>query len=100
MTLEKLTPIHDPICMARGSRHLSTFTRKIVQCSFYSSFWRKSGFPEQIMDLVKYLHFLRGTWYLLIYLSRYLDQKTAKWHLRSSQAATCYYQSNHSTVAR
>jgi len=37
------------------------------------------------------------TWYLLIYLSRYLDQETAKWIFRSSsQTATCYYQSNHS----
>jgi len=31
---------------------------------------------------------------VLIYLSRYLDQETAKWPLRSSsQTATCYYQS-------
>jgi len=30
-------------------------------------------------------------------LSRYLDQETVKWPLRSSiQAATCFYQSNHS----
>jgi len=36
---------------------------------------------------------------VLIYLLRYLDQETAKWPLRSSsQAATCYYQSNHSKV--
>jgi len=35
----------------------------------------------------------------LIYLSRYLDQETAKVPFRSSsQAATCYYQSNHSMV--
>jgi len=32
--------------------------------------------------------------YLLIYLSRYLDQETAKGP--SSQATTCCYQSNHS----
>jgi len=32
-------------------------------------------------------------------LSRYLDQETAKGPYRSSsQAATCYYQSNHSKV--
>jgi len=32
-------------------------------------------------------------------LSRYLDQETAKGPFRSlSQAATCYYQSNHSKV--
>jgi len=40
---------------------------------------------------------LSGT--VLIYLSRYLDQETAKrpfWS--SSQAATCYYQSNDSKV--
>jgi len=24
---------------------------------------------------------LRNTWYLLIYLSRYLDQETAKWYI-------------------
>jgi len=39
---------------------------------------------------------------LLIYLSTYLDQETAKGSFRSSsQAATCYpyyYQSNHSKV--
>jgi len=33
------------------------------------------------------------------YLSRYLDHETTKWRFRSSsQAATCYYQSNHSKV--
>jgi len=37
--------------------------------------------------------------YLLIYLSRYLDQKTANGLFRSSrQAATCYYQSIHSKI--
>jgi len=39
--------------------------------------------------------------YLFIYLSRHLDQETAKRSFRSlSQAATCYYQyqSNHSKV--
>jgi len=37
-----------------------------------------------------------GTHY---YLSRYLDQETAKWPFRSSsQAATFYYQANHSKV--
>jgi len=42
---------------------------------------------------------LTGTWYVLIYLSRYFDQETTKWPFRpSSQAATCYYQSNHSKV--
>jgi len=36
---------------------------------------------------------------VLIYLSRYLNQKTAKGLFRSSsQVATCYYQSNHSKV--
>jgi len=36
---------------------------------------------------------------VFIYLSRYLDQETAKGPFRSSsQAATCYYQSNHSKV--
>jgi len=42
-------------------------------------------------------------WYdLLIYLSRFLDQETANWPFRrsSSQAATCYYQSNYSKVWR
>jgi len=35
--------------------------------------------------------------FLLIYLSSCLSQETAKWPLRSSsQAATCYYQCNHS----
>jgi len=35
----------------------------------------------------------------LMYLSRYLDQETAKGSFRSwSQATTCYYQSNHSKV--
>jgi len=35
----------------------------------------------------------------LIYLSRFLDQETAKGPSRySSQSATCYYQSNHSMV--
>jgi len=35
----------------------------------------------------------------LIYLSRYLDQETAKEPLRSSNhAVICYYQSNHSKV--
>jgi len=34
-------------------------------------------------------------WYLLIYLSRYFDQETAKGLLWSScQATTCYYLSN------
>jgi len=38
-------------------------------------------------------------WYLIIYLSRYLDQETEKEPSRSSsQAATCYNQSNHSKV--
>jgi len=37
--------------------------------------------------------------YLLIYLSEYLDLETVNWPFRSSsQAATCYYQSNHSKV--
>jgi len=37
--------------------------------------------------------------YLLIYLSRFLDKDTVKLPFRSSsQAATCYYQSNHSKV--
>jgi len=37
--------------------------------------------------------------YILIYLSWYLDQETAKWpFLSSSQATTCYYQSSHSKV--
>jgi len=38
------------------------------------------------------------TWYLLSYLSRYLDQETAKWPFWSSmsQAATFYNQSNYS----
>jgi len=36
---------------------------------------------------------------VLIVLSRYLNQETAKWPFRSSsQATNCYYQSNHSTV--
>jgi len=36
---------------------------------------------------------------VLIYLSRYLDQETAKWSSRSSSpAATCYFQFNHSKV--
>jgi len=36
---------------------------------------------------------------MLIYLSRYLDQETAKELFRpSSQAVTCYHQSNHSKV--
>jgi len=35
----------------------------------------------------------------LVYLSRYFDQETAKWSFPpSSQAATCYYQFNHSNV--
>jgi len=39
------------------------------------------------------------TRYLLFYLSKYLDQETAKWPFRpSSQAVTCYYESNHSKV--
>jgi len=40
-----------------------------------------------------------GIWYVLIYLLRQLDQEKANlpfWS--SSQAATCYYQSNHSKV--
>jgi len=37
--------------------------------------------------------------YSISWLSRYLDQETAKWPFQSSsQAATCYYQSNHSLV--
>jgi len=45
-------------------------------------------------DFAKYSY---GT--LLIYLSRYLNQETAKWSLRSSsQATNCYYQSNQSKV--
>jgi len=43
---------------------------------------------------------LRFYVYILIYLSMYLDQKTAKGPFRSSsQAATCYYQSKHSKQA-
>jgi len=35
----------------------------------------------------------------LKYLSSYLDQETTKWPFRSSsQAATCYYQTNHSKI--
>jgi len=42
---------------------------------------------------------LEGLGLVLIYLSRYLDQETAKGPFRfSSQAATYYYQSNHSKV--
>jgi len=37
------------------------------------------------------------TWYLLIYLSRCLDRENRKVTF-SSQAAICYYQSNHSKV--
>jgi len=37
--------------------------------------------------------------YLFIYLSWYLNQKTAKWPLQSlSQAVICYNQSNHSMI--
>jgi len=37
--------------------------------------------------------------FLLVYLLSYLDQETAKWPLRSSsQAAICYYQSNHLNI--
>jgi len=40
------------------------------------------------------LRFRYGT-----HLSRYLDQETAMGHFRSSsQAATCYFKSNHSKV--
>jgi len=36
---------------------------------------------------------------ILVYLSRPIDQETAKWSFRSSsQAATCYYMSNYSKV--
>jgi len=42
---------------------------------------------------------LNGNSYLLIYLSRYLDQETEKGTFWSSiQVSTCYYQSNHSNV--
>jgi len=41
----------------------------------------------------------RGPRLVLIYLSRYLDQETAKGPFRSSsQTSTCYYQSNHSKL--
>jgi len=34
-----------------------------------------------------------------LFVKVYLDQETAKWPFRSSsQAATCYYQSNHPKV--
>jgi len=49
----------------------------------FSKIWRKSN-----------ARFGFGT--VLIYLSGYLDQEIAKWPLQpSSQAATCYYQTNH-----
>jgi len=36
---------------------------------------------------------------LLVYFPSYLGQETAKWLLwSSSQAAICYYQSNHSKI--
>jgi len=35
-----------------------------------------------------------GTLKLLIYLSSYLDQETAKRSFRSSSPVTCYYHSN------
>jgi len=45
----------------------------------------------------KWRQFYKGE--ILIYLSSYLDQKTAKRPFRfSSHAATCYNQSNHSKV--
>jgi len=39
------------------------------------------------------------TWYFLVYLSWYLDQETEKGLFHSSsQAATCYYLSDHSKI--
>jgi len=44
-------------------------------------------------------NYVRCSGSLLIYLASCLGQETAKWPMRSSsQAATCYYQSNHSKV--
>jgi len=69
---------------------------------FYKRCYRKSltfALTAQIklfcLFLIK-LHFaLDGTWYVLIYLSKYLDQETAKRPLR---LFVCYYLSNHSKV--
>jgi len=45
------------------------------------------------------LKYIISTWYLLIYLLRYLDQESVKGPFcSSSQAATSYNQSNHSKV--
>jgi len=53
---------------------------------------------EQAVDFIFWIR-LFGLGTVFIYLLRYLDQETAKRPFRSSsQAATCYYQSNHSKV--
>jgi len=57
------------------------------------------GWPLPILLESFFCHYAYSTWYLLIFLSKYLDQKTAKWPFRSSsEAFTCYYLSNHSKV--
>jgi len=71
---------------------------------FFEICWRRSSITpflggSEALDPVDELHWRYvSEWYLLIYLSRCLDQKTAnKWPFRSlSQAATYFYQSNHS----
>jgi len=73
--------------------------------------WRIStAICDKKCDLRQQTNLLRGEAVSLVwmkelpyftwnYLSIYSDQQTAKWPFQSSiQAATCYYQSNHSKV--
>jgi len=70
-------------------------------CTIYYQ-WLAFHYAKLIQ--MKNLHIFSGLVVLmfglgLIYLTRYLDQEIAKWPLQSSsQAATRYYQSNHSKV--
>jgi len=53
--------------------------------------------PIFLVKLRKILFQITSNSSLLVYLPGCLGQETAKWPLQSSsQAATCYYQSNHS----
>jgi len=49
-----------------------------------------------MINIWPYLKFISSTANDGLAMALFLDQETAKWHFRSS--ATCYYQSNYSTV--
>jgi len=91
--------------MSRGYQVGMAWLLRLVK--FLKSRHPSEVFDVRLFDMTQKLNFAktlatrsysRTRRYLLIYLSRYLDQETTKWPFRSSsQAATCYYLFNQDT---